>query len=462
MAKTMLIRCGWLITLAKGTGELRDAEVLVEGDRIAAVGRSLGAAADETIDARDRIVMPGLVNAHIHLWQAGLRGIGSEWISTDYHRYMHGNLATRFTARDTYLGNLYGALCQLDRGVTTALDWCHNLRDLEMAEAAVDGLEASGIRAVFAHGTAKPPTLPDGVPFTHIPHPRDRVEALRKGRLAGDDRLVTLALAILGPEFGTWDVTLADMTMARELGLLSSAHVWHGYNRSLGEGTVKDGYARLAARGLLGPDHNVVHGNYLGDDVLKVLVDNGVSVTSTVLTEIHGHGAEPLAARVRDLGAMPSIGIDTIPIVTDDMWAEMRGALVLIRYREHQNNRAGGGGPLPEIPVTSREALEWATVGGARALGLEGRIGQVAPGLKADLIMLGAHDLNLFPVHDPVYSVAEQAGCANVRDVMVGGEFRKRDGKLLYPADALRRLQMELAASAERIMAESDYRVAAH
>jgi cytosine/adenosine deaminase-related metal-dependent hydrolase len=176
---------------------------------------------------------------------------------------------------------------------------------------------------------------------------------------------------------------------------------------------------------------------------------------------VHGHGAEPLAARVRDLGAMPSLGIDTIPIVTDDMFSEMRGALVLIRYREHQRNRAAGNPSLTAIPVKSREALEWATVGGARALRLDDRIGTIAPGKKADLVMLGAHDLNLFPVHDPVYSVAEQAGAANVKDVMVGGEFRKRDGALLFPADRLRRLQAELAASAARIMAESGYRVAA-
>ena len=82
---------------------------------------------------------------------------------------------------------------------------------LEMAERAIDGLVDSGIRAVFAHGTAKPLNQNDDIPFTHVPHPRDRVEALRKGRLASDDSRVTLAMAILGPAWCTWEVLEHDI-----------------------------------------------------------------------------------------------------------------------------------------------------------------------------------------------------------------------------------------------------------
>jgi hypothetical protein len=70
---------------------------------------------------------------------------------------------------------------------------------------------------VFAHGTAKPPTKEGGVPFTHVPHPRDRIEALRKGRLASDDGRVTLAMAILGPDDN--GVVLAAFNDLRSVGL---------------------------------------------------------------------------------------------------------------------------------------------------------------------------------------------------------------------------------------------------
>ena len=89
---------------------------------------------------------------------------------------------------DNYIANLMGALAQIDAGTTTLVDWCHNITTLEHAERAVDGLIDTGIRAVFAHGTAKPPTKPGDKPFHDVPHPRDRIEALRKGRLSSQRR----------------------------------------------------------------------------------------------------------------------------------------------------------------------------------------------------------------------------------------------------------------------------------
>ena len=154
--KRTLIKCGWLVTLDPKIGEIKGGELLYRGNTIEAAGRNLGAAADEVIDASDKIVMPGLVNAHMHTWETALRGIGAEWLSADYFKHVHSNLATRYQPEDNYLANLMGALAQIDAGVTTLVDWCHNITSLEMAERAVDGLADSGIRAVFAHGTAKP------------------------------------------------------------------------------------------------------------------------------------------------------------------------------------------------------------------------------------------------------------------------------------------------------------------
>lgn len=457
MAKRILLKCGWLVSADPTIGELKDAEILVEGDRITAVGKSLSAQADETIDASHMIAMPGLVNAHAHIWQTALRGVGSEWVSAEYHRNMHGNMATRYGAEDLYLGTLAGALAQINCGVTTVLEWSHAIRDLQMAERALDGLEESQIRGVFAHGTAKPPTREGELPFGKVPHPRARVEALRKNRLPGDDGLVRLAMAILGPDMGSFEVFEKDLLLARELGLMSSAHVWWGYNRILPDETVKDGYVRMARKGLLGPDHNVAHGNYLDDLHLKVLVDHGVSITPTVQVEAHGHGVQPLTGRVCDLGALPSLGIDSTVFVSDDMFLEMRAALLLLRYRDNTANHAKGNAPLPRISVKSRQALDWVTVGGARALCMEDKIGSLTPGKKADIILLGATDPGHFPVHDPLHTVVEQATGANVRDVMIGGEFRKRDGKLLYPEAKMRTLQTRLADSAARVMRDAGY-----
>ena len=309
--------------------------------------------------------------------------------------------------------------------MTTLVDWCHNITSLEMAERAVDGLVDSGIRAVFAHGTAKPPTKEGEKPFTHVPHPRDRIEALRKGRLASDDGRVTLAMAILGPDWGAWEVVEHDIRMAREFGLVSSSHT-----RRREDCVVPDGYARMAKAGLLGPDHNLVHGTSYDHDDLKIVTDSGASLTSTVLVELHHHIGDTQVAAFRAAGGMPSLGIDVEPFCTGHMFREMQAALLFARGREIRNNALRGNSPFKQLPVRTREALEWATIGGARAFMMEDKIGTLSPGKKADIVMLRADDVNMAPVYDPVYSIVEIAGAGNVDTVIIDGIVRKQDGKL--------------------------------
>jgi len=307
---------------------------------------------------------------------------------------------------------------------------------------------------VFAHGTAKPPTKEGAVPFTHIPHPRERIEALRKGRLASDDGRVTLAMAILGPDWGAWEVVEHDIRMAREFGLVSSSHT-----RPREHCVVPDGYARMAKEGLLGPDHNLVHGTSYTHADLKVIVDSGASLTSTVLVELHHHIGDTQVAAFREAGGLPSLGIDVEPFCSGQMFREMQAALLFARGKEIRNNALRGNSPFKTMPVRSREALEWATIGGARAFLMEDRIGTLTPGKKADIVMLRAKDINMAPVYDPIYSIVEIAGAGNVDTVLIDGVVRKKDGKLTFPTDVLERRLAELAVSGERILREAGYRV---
>jgi 5-methylthioadenosine/S-adenosylhomocysteine deaminase len=454
--KRVLIKCGWLVTLDPGIGSIRNGGLLFAGNTIKAVGHNLAADAEEVIDASDKIVMPGLVNAHMHTWETALRGIGAEWMSADYFKWVHGNLATRYQPEDNYLANLIGALAQIDGGVTTLVDWCHNITSLEHAERAVDGLVDSGIRAVFAHGTAKPLSQTEGIPFTHVPHPRERIEALRKGRLASDDGRVTLAMAILGPDWGAWEVVEHDIRMAREFGLVSSSHT-----RRREDCVVPDGYARMAKAGLLGPDHNLVHGTSYDANDLRVVIDSGATLTSTVLVELHHHIGDTMVAAYRAMGGLPSLGIDVELYCSGQMFRELQAALLFARGKEIRNNALRGNSPFKTMPVRSREALEWATIGGARAFHLERKIGTLSPGKKADIVMLRATDINMVPVWDPIYSIVEIAGAGNVDTVIIDGVIRKRDGRLTFPADVLRRRVEQLTESGARLMREGGYDVEA-
>ncbi len=133
----ILIRNGSVVTVDPNLGDFPVADVLVIDDRIVEVRPDIVAEVDETIDATDKIVMPGLVNAHLHTWQTGLRSIGASWSGPDYHRLMHGNMATRFLPDDNHVGTLLGALEQLSGGVTTLFDWCHDIVSIDYAHRSL-------------------------------------------------------------------------------------------------------------------------------------------------------------------------------------------------------------------------------------------------------------------------------------------------------------------------------------
>src|SRR3954465_7091247 len=105
---------------------------------------SIEAANAEVIDGRGRIVIPGLVNAHMHTWQTALRGFSANWTLPEYIWRMHSGLATVFRPDDTNIATLVGALNQINSGTTTLVDWCHNNPTPAHTDAAIEGLKESG------------------------------------------------------------------------------------------------------------------------------------------------------------------------------------------------------------------------------------------------------------------------------------------------------------------------------
>ena len=441
-----LIRTATILTMDDRLGDIASADLLVEGDRIAAIGRNLDAGDAEIVDGRGRIVIPGLINAHMHTWQTALRGFAANWTLLEYFRRMHAGLATLFRPDDIHIATLVGALNQVNHGVTTLVDWCHNNPTPAHTDAAVRALIESGIRAAFFHGSPKPDPKSGQPHFSEVPHPRQEVERLLAGPLANRDGLVSLGLAILGPHYSTLEVALLDFRLAREFALIASMHQGGGPAKTPG------GWERLIEAGLVGRGINVVHGNDLSDELLGRLVDLGVSFSVTPENEmIQGHGF-PITGRLLKLGARPSIGIDLESVLAGDLLAAARAALSAQRALDNAEARRATGG-IPEattIPV--RDALRWVTIEGARMLGREDRIGSLAPGKLADLVVIDAAALNLAPVHDPVASVVMQVGLANIEAVMIGGAWKKRAGRLLF--DGLGQRQGELAQSGERLVRE--------
>lgn len=443
MART-LIRGATIVSMDERVGDL-EGDILVEDGRIAAIGAALEAGDAETVEAAGFIAIPGLVNAHMHTWQTALRGVAANWTLLEYFKHVHAGLATVFRPEDIGIATVVGALNQINCGTTTLVDWCHNNPTPAHTDAAIDALVDSGIRAAFFHGSPKPDPKPGEKPFWEVPHPRDEVLRLLKHRLPANDGLVTLGLAILGPHYSTLEVALSDFALAREFGLIASMH------QGGGPAKTPDGWERLEAAGLLGANINIVHGNNLSDAQLKRFVELGMSFSITPENEMaQGHG-HPITGRLRALGSAPTLGVDLESVLSGDLFTVARIALAMQRALDNADYRAAHA-TIPDtstIPV--REALAWVTTRGARMLGMEDRIGSLAPGKQADIVLIDARLPNMHPVHDPVASVVMQTSLANIDSVMIAGRWKKRQGRLVY-ADLARR-QSELAASGNRILA---------
>ena len=446
MARRILLSGATILSMDPAVGDLPRGDILIANGKIAAIAPRIEAGDAERLDVAGRIAVPGFVNAHMHSWQTGLRGLAADWTLLEYFRWVHAGLATLFRPEDIGIATLMGALGQIDAGTTTLVDWCHNNPTPEHTDAAVEALAESGIRAAFFHGSPKPDPKPGEPHFSEVPHPRAEIERLRRGRFASDDGLLTLGLAILGPHYATLEVARADFRLAREFGLVASMH------QGGGEAKTPGGWEKLIAEELVGPGINIVHGNDLSDELFGQLVDLGASFSVTPENEMtQGHGF-PITGRLLARGIAPSLGVDLESVLAGDMIGVARIALGMQRALDNAESRRRTSAIPSTSTIRVRQALSWITIEGAKMLGLDHRIGSLAPGKQADITLIDARALHLQPVHDPAATVIMQAGRGDIEAVLIAGRFAKRDGRLL--ADGLNEKLERLAAAGTRIVEE--------
>jgi 5-methylthioadenosine/S-adenosylhomocysteine deaminase len=403
----ILIKGGCVVDMRPHPVVLRDTDVHVVDGVVAAVGRGLDAPGAEVIDARARVVLPGFVDTHRHGWQSVLRAAALDVDLAGYLDRVAGRLAPALDPADVATASLLTGLECLDAGITTVQDHAHIAYTPEHAAAVVEGLQASGVRAVFGYGR---PVLDEPRPWF-----AGDVRRVRTDVLPGDDGLVTMMLAATGPSYLPVEEVAAEWALARELDLRIAVHV--------GAGPVaRRPVVLLRELGIAEPGTVYVHGNSLPDDELTLIADTGGALSITPAVEARmGHGA-PTLGRVQALGVPAGLGVDVVTTVPGDMFSVMRAAALTVD--------ASGGERVPMADV-----LRAATLGGATALGMADRIGSLRPGAQADIVLLRTDAVGVAGAHDPV-GVAVNAHPGLVDTVLVAGRVVKRDGRLLHPAVA--------------------------
>ena len=397
-------------------------DILVEGETIAAIDDDLGHLAetvDAVIDVSDSVVFPGLVDTHNHLWQAPVRGLGSDCWGREYFGVVHP-LSVRYRPEDIYNATLGGAYELLTHGVTTVLDFCHSTNSPEHAAASVSALEQSGIRALF------------GFCF------REREEAASRGFKSFEHRvsvladlvgsrgsadLVGFAAALNNPDHVSPDEHAREILAARELGIISTLH-----------SNLQQQVSQSDDQGLLGSDLLWVHAGAIVDAELDLLAKQGGIIVSTPQVEAANMGIIPIIGRALRKDVPVVFGTDVPAVLSGDMISQLRIGHALSRVTdaiaERHDGRTGARTPWHPM-VDSLKLLHMATIGAANALGLDDRIGSLSVGKRADLVVMGTGPFGLGAVRTAADYVMFQSSSRDIELVMVNGQRRYESGHLV-------------------------------
>jgi 5-methylthioadenosine/S-adenosylhomocysteine deaminase len=444
MADRVLIRGGIVLSMDDGIGEQPNADVLIEGSTIAEVGRNLSVADAQVIDAAGDIVIPGFIDTHRHTWETSIRTCAPDYTLGAYFSAILDKFAPNYRPDDVYAANQWGALECLNAGITTLVDWSHIMNTPDHADAAVKGLQDTGIRSVFAFGFPNT-SIQDwwfGPDYAgSVERIRgDEAHRIRNQYFGSDDGLLTMALATRGSNFCKPDVVQYEWELAKELGINITVHV----------AMDRFGYTKMQLRALrdmnlLYPNTTYIHSSHLLPDEWEMVRDSGGNVSFAPQIEMQmGHGWAP-AQTAEKHGIPIGLSSDVATTASSDQFTQMHAVFASERGRRHQetwDEGLDGNIPTPDL-ITSRQVLRWATLDGAKVAGLGDRVGSITPGKRADIVILDGGAVNVAPIIDPVGAVVCAADVSNVKTVFVDGELKKENGRLLAELSGPRKLVEE-------------------
>jgi 5-methylthioadenosine/S-adenosylhomocysteine deaminase len=447
-------------------GDFPQADVLIEGKKILAVGPNLQVGGATPIDASGRIVMPGFIDTHHHQFETVLRSFLADGIlindgsntpsgNTTYFEFILLTFAPKYRPEDVYINELFGGLSQLDDGVTTVHDVSQIHHSPQHSDAAIKALFDTGRRAAFGYFESAGANILGTNPGNKYPTDAPRI---KKQWFSSSDQLVHM---IMGGEVYLGDATTdQSWTIGRQLDLQIAAHILSPFGirpifDKLAAGTGGNGHIGI------GSDNLFIHMTGMSDLGWQGVKNAGAQVSLAVPIEMNmRHGIPPIL-KMQSLGMEPSLSVDVECTLTADFFTQMRSMMNMQRMVVNQmvleqgtftppNQWPTPAAGTPNL-LTTRDVLRYGTMNGAKALRLDGKVGSLTPGKEADIIILDATAINVAPLNQVPGAVVSLMDRTNVETVIVAGKVRKWKGKLLDVN--LTQLRQQLEASRDYIFA---------
>ena len=459
-------------------GDFPQADVLVEGKKILAVGPNLHAGGAGEIDARGRIVMPGFIDTHHHQFETVRRSFLADGVlindgsnspsgSTTYYEYILLKFAPVYRPQDVYINELFGGLSQLDDGVTTVHDVSQIHHSPQHSDAAIKALLDTGRRFAFGFFESAGANILGTNPGNKYPTDAPRIKTQW---FSSSDQLGHM---IMGGEVYLGNAsTDLSWTIGRQLGLQIAAHILSPFGiRPImdalvaGHGGGTDVPPNNPGNGHIGigPDNLFIHMTGMADAAWQKVKDVGAQVSIAFPIEMNMRHGTPPIIKMQSLGMEPSLSVDVECTMTADFFTQMRVAMNMQRAVVNEMILEQGNfyppqqwpTPAPGTPplLTTRDVLRYATMNGAKALRLDNKVGSLTPGKEADIIILDATAINVAPLNQVPGAVVSLMDRTNVETVIVAGKVRKWKGRLLD--HDLPRLRQHLEASRDYIFAKA-------
>ena len=404
-----------------GARRILDTDVLIEGGRIKKIGptarRPDGQTKPTTIDCTGLVILPGLIQAHIHLCQTLFRGLADDLSLENWLAKRIWPLEAAHTESSVHASAMLGAAELLLGGTTAILD----METVRHTGAAFEALDAIGLRATAGKCLMDSPSNPESLRERADKALTESSDLCARWHGAAGGRLRYCFAPRFAPSC-TGPLLRAVSDLAEKAGAVIHTHAAETPREldTVKRETGHDEVAYLDSVGISGPRTTLAHCVWVDKDGIARLAGQGTNVVHCPSSNLKlGSGLAPIPEMLA-AGCRVAIGADGAPCNNRlDAFTEMRLAALI------HKPRLG-----PEV-MPAAQVLELATLGGARALGLENDIGSIEAGKCADLIVLDLEGPHVQPAEaDLVSRIVYSARAADVRHVVVDGRVVVRDGEL--------------------------------
>lgn len=432
----LLVKAMAIVTMDPERRVILDGEIAVEGGKIVKTGNNLGLSARKVIDAKNCVLLPGLVNGHTHVYQSLIEGIGYDMHFDPWNWRFLFPVVSKMVPAHSRISAELAALEMIKTGTTTISDHWYMHTDLHNIYEVTDAFDKSGMRAQIVFGLLDQTFAGERIDSQYMTMiQREDVlinEARNFHKQWHGARRTTMALGPGSTEDISESLMLKTRDLSRELDINVSTHVagWIEINaytqRKYGERDLE----HLHSIGLTGPRGVFFHAVWLSHREVEILAETGSKVVHCPMANAYlGYGISPIG-QLLERGIPVGLGTDGAASYTYDLWEVGRAAAILQKASR-----------LDGEAITAEQILAMMTINGARALGLDEQIGSLEPGKQADFIAVDFNQPHLLPDGRFVPKLVYSTHGSDVRHVVIDGQIVMEDQQIttLSEADVMQR-----------------------